>query len=115
MSLEEKIKKIIDTGNSVLTIPVVSEDDSILFISGLDKYLMMLEEIQERLPLEASNVSESLASELFLVHQQITSRSESEKEGILVRMSQLNQRSSILKTYLNQWPARISITGKRTG
>ena len=115
MSLEENIKKIINTGNSVLTIPVVSEDDSILFISGLDKYLAMLDEIQPRLPSEAASVPKSIAEELFDVHKKVTARAEREKEGVLVRMSQLNHRSAILKTYLNQWPSRISITGKRTG
>jgi len=115
MSLEELIKRIINTGNSVLTIPVVSEDDSALFITGLDKYLAMLDEIQKRLPKEAESIPKELAAELLEVHKKVTARSESEKEGVLVKMSQLNQRSTILKTYLNPWPSRISITGKRTG
>ncbi len=115
MTLEETIKKIINTGNSVLTIPVVSEDDSVLFIAGLDKYLSNLDDIQKRLPAEASTVSKELADELFEVHKKVTARAESEKEGVLVKMSQLNQRFTMLKSYTQKWPSRISITGKRTG
>ena len=115
MTLEEIIKKIIDTGNSVLTIPVVSEDDSVLFITGLDKYLGMLDEILKRLPAEASTVPRELSDELFKVHQKVSARAEGEKEGVLIKMTQLHQRATILKSYTNQWPSRISITGKRTG
>jgi hypothetical protein len=115
MTLSEIIKKIIDTGNSVLTIPVVSEDDSELFMVGLDKYLAMLDEIQLRLSGEASTVPKELSDELFKVHQKVSARAEKEKQGVLVKMTQLHQRASILKTYTDQWPSRISITGKRTG
>jgi hypothetical protein len=115
MSLEEKIVKLVNTGNSLLTIPVVSDDDSDLFIVGLDKYLSQLDVIQPLLKDEAKTVSEGLAKELLDVHQKVLEKAEKEKESVLIKMGQINQRANMLKTYLNQFPGRISITGKREG
>ena len=111
----ERLDKLVATGISILTIPVISEDDSDLFVGALDKYLRILESVEEEIKNHPERVSKELGKLIIETHESVTARAEYEKNGVLQRMSELHRRSVMLRTYVNKLPARISITGRRQG
>lgn len=57
----------------------------------------------------------SSLSELKNLHEQLMARVDQAKEGLGGEMQGIHRRSKALKSYVNQYPSRVSITGHRKG
>ena len=56
-----------------------------------------------------------LVEELNALHQQIITKTTVERDAVATEMGQLHKRGQALKAYVDRFPSRISITGKRKG
>jgi len=103
---------VIAKGSELLRIGAIENAE--LFLTGVDEYLLEVGKLEQELK-SAGNVDKSAAERFMKIHGEIISRAELEKSGVLRGLTELHKRSTILKTYLDQGPNRVSITGKREG
>ncbi len=101
--------------------------DAELFVERVDTYLQKLEswqaEIREVNPFAGNSLlSEREKEELRLrieelneKHQLLMTRASSVKDDVGEKMGDLHRRSSGLKKYVDTFPPRITIAGKREG
>ncbi len=101
--------------------------DLVAFVDATEAYLSTLEAWQAEVnargtPLVASVDSEQekeslrqRVKELQEIHQRLLSRAADTKEGVGVQMTELHKRATGMKKYVDTFPARITIAGKRKG
>ena len=116
------IKQLTENAKAVLAIDEVPE-----FLEGVEQYLEAFDVWQKAFtannPLaESSGVGEkeklairAEVNELIKVHLELAQTAEQNKGKILERMGDIRKRSQALKTYIDRYPKRITITGKREG
>ena len=125
MSEEQRIRTLIALAQKALV--AADSIDLTDFVDATETYLSALEQWQAEVnargtPLVATvsgeQEKESLrqrVKELQEVHQILLSRAADTKEGVGVQMSELHKRASGMKKYVDTFPARITIAGKRKG
>jgi hypothetical protein len=109
------LKAVTVKGEDLLASPIGTIEDAEYFIKAIDEYLLEVAALEEVLKSSPGKVDKGDAEKFLAVHGEIISRAELEKKGILKNLTELHRRSGVLRTYLDQGPDRVSITGKREG
>ena len=89
------------------------------FLDSVNDYLSLLENWQTRLkdsPLEGDTIDlKSKLEKLSKLHLEITNHTNFKKESIASDMANLHKKAKAHKQYIDRYPSRITITGKRKG
>lgn len=110
---EKFVTELIAEGERLNAVVFKTWEDAEQFVADLDIYLSKIRELE--LQLNTEKIDPKLGEEFLATHKAITQRAETEKSEILKNITELHKRSNVLRTYLDQLPERISITGKREG
>ena len=91
-------------------------DDTPAFMHSLEGYLSSFDSwekivLQSKLPDDAG-FQEKL-QELYQLHQKMLTVAQEKKDQVLGRLGDIKRRKKALRTYIDRYPSRISITGKR--
>ncbi|MCB0346737.1 MAG: flagellar protein FliT [Bdellovibrionales bacterium] len=121
MVMHEELNALIELARSCGNLPKNADPEDV--ITQIRKYLEIFDDWQQRAgEFDVDSISEaeqaqikSSIEELQRLHSGVTARAESAKGKIADDLSDLHKRNKALKTYLDRYPSRISITGKRKG
>jgi len=88
-----------------------------LYLNAFDAWQKKVEKNSSLLPKEGSELESfrGVVQQLNAVHQTIISQANDEKESVANELGALHKRAQGLKSYVDRFPKRISITGKRKG
>jgi hypothetical protein len=59
--------------------------------------------------------AKEIIQKLFDIHSAVLAAAEGQKETVGAQMGAMHKKSKAIKTYLDPYPGRVSITGKRKG
>ena len=87
------------------------------FLLAVNDYLEKFEQWQAKLSAEEKaepNFKDAL-TELDVIHREVIFKAHAQKDLVGQEISELYKRAKVAKSYSEQGPSRISITGKRKG
>lgn len=100
----------------------VPEGEHDRFIELVDVYLAAFElfvaeatDLRSRIGEEKFSVHKPALEQLYALHQQLQDRSEQARAAVTGELGGLRRRSTILRSYIDTLPDRISIVGKVKG
>lgn len=114
MSEEGRIRELLTQARYVLE----EESDAEEFLARSTPYLDAFDQWQNTFSPEVLSQHPELRRELnqlSAVHQQILDRGRALSTEVLQQIGDTNKRGSVLRTYLDRLPSRVTITGKREG
>lgn len=87
------------------------------FLLAVNDYLEKFEQWQAKLsPQEKENPNfKEALSELDVVHREVIFKAHAQKDLVGQEITELYKRAKVAKSYSEQGPSRISITGRRKG
>ena len=113
---------------SLLATKILSFGDSVSiesFGDHINQYLTTFQEWQvglesneqflESLPHDEKAAFREAVVQLHSLHEQIVTLVSEKKTALLANLAELHKREKALKAYVDRYPARITITGKRKG
>lgn len=115
---DERLESLISLAEKVLECPVEERDS---FIEQVDSYLNALEswrtDIEEKMASQ-SELPPSLRERVELLnsrHQELMRRADFERQALTAEMGEAKKKASALRAYVDRFPQRITIAGKRKG
>ncbi len=120
-AMDEQLDSLIEHAKACRELPGDCDPEEV--ISRIRAYLEDFDSWQKAASeLDASTLSDDEQQQarskielLGQLHAEVSTRAETAKERIAGELSDLHKRNKALKTYLDRYPSRISITGKRKG
>lgn len=115
----KQIKNLIDRASAV--VGAEEADDVELFLKSVTEYLEAFDVWQADLGDTATLSEEERerarpeVEKLNQMHNQVMAITESKKGLVTAEMKNLHKRAGALKKYIDRYPARITIAGKRKG
>jgi uncharacterized protein YjbK len=121
-TLTKTPRKLIETAKGLL---LITKDSSLEeFDVKANKYIESF--TQWQLEFEAGDVLQGVSDydrqeirevliELQEVHNQVIQFANEYREGVLGALSELHKRGKALRAYVDNYPSRITVTGKREG
>lgn len=115
----QEIETLLVHAKAILTIDNDTNFD--LFLEKLETYLHKLEQWQKQteqqeFPVQGLNSPfAKLLEELHNVHSQVVDCANSRKEALREELSGIYKRAQGMKAYIDRFPSRITIAGKRQG
>lgn len=118
------IDSLIRHAEEALAVPETDVDQ---VLGKLDRYLVEFEKWQESLGGKNPLAKDSLLSpetqkklrtqieKLSTLHQQVVTRAETNRQGVHRQIAEIRKRTQALKAYIDRYPSRITIAGKREG
>lgn len=99
------------------------EDDGERFVEAVEGYLGKFEQwrlswdeqAMESLPTKEKDALRAQLAVLKELHQQLMSKIDLGKQGLLDQMSDFGKRAKALRSYIDHYPSRITIAGRRKG
>ena len=98
--------------------------DTPRFIDAVEKYLQHFDAWQSAVagvdapsfvsPADKESFRKLLAG-YAAVHQQVTEKASSSRDEVASKLGDIRKRAHALRSYIDQYPSRITITGKREG
>ena len=90
------------------------------FVASVGEYIRALEDWRAKLAPEGETASLDEASrqaliELNEIHQRVLSRANEMKQELVGEMGEAKKKASAIRAYVDKFPQRITITGKRKG
>jgi len=96
--------------------------DADAFLENVERYLTAFEDWQRSAPAELEGLTEAERDEyrqqvnaLAALHNQVTANALERKGEVLSRIGEIRHRTMALKRYIDRYPSRITIAGKREG
>lgn len=115
------IRSVVEFGQAVVTSEV---EDVQSLVGRLEEYMKAFESLQSLLEGPNGFASKSEAAqkelrpileELSLLHKSVTDWALDRRDAVAHSLTDLQKRSQAVKAYLNRYPTRVSVTGKRQG
>ncbi len=118
-TFQTKIRSLNTFAEKLLAIPVENGEE---FVAGLADYLELFDQLQSDTsakPVKLQPAEQQLAKKsvekLQELHTRVLARSVDMKAEIAKQLGDVFHRSQALRAYVDPYPSRISITGKRQG
>ncbi len=116
-SEKEELEALLTSAKKVL---VLVEESTLEHLEeNLESYLNNFRLWQERFERNEHQIEDtalvSLLEELQLLHQQVVEKVNIKKDDILLALQEIHKRGKAVKAYIDRYPSRITITGKREG
>ena len=123
--MKQALELLIAKADSLLT--SVSDADTGEYLAKLDEYVEAFNKWQEKnqtpqfaesfgaLSEAAKQELKELAEKLNTLHHKIIEMSSSIQDLVTAQLVDLHKREKVLKSYIDQYPSRITIAGKRKG
>ncbi len=118
MQLIEALEELITKGKLILK---SDEPDYDRFTAQVTDYLEGLDSWQTayqsnpNLPDAEQERFAKLVAMLNDLHQQIVTKASAKKDEVASQMGDVYKRAQVLKKYIDRYPSRITITGRRKG
>lgn len=112
--VEFAISEVLECADEVLKIGAAGQSDD--YANALDRYLEKLEgwcSVQREAIGEPKSVDTALVEALAEMHKKITNITLDHCIDIETRINQMGVKAKALRTYIDQFPSRVSITGNR--
>ena len=116
MSEEQNIRALISLAKRAEADEAVGTDP---FVESVGEYIRALEEWRVKLapegqtPLDES--SRQALVELNEIHQRVLTQANEMKQGLVGEMGEAKKKASAIRAYVDRFPQRITIAGKRKG
>lgn len=118
-----QVVRLIDQGKSILSLELGTDLEPLL--ERMESYLSSFQDWQNNfekqrvnlssLSAEQSQALRSHLEELSKIHEDIATRLASNKNDLTEELGDIHKRGKALKAYVDRFPQRITIAGKREG
>lgn len=115
--LISRLSALIEHAREIVAIPA---EELEAFVQQVDVYLETLELWREDVvsktpPSAVADLIRAKVGELQTLHAEVLQRADSAKERVRGEIGDVQRRASVLKSYVDTLPSRISLVGKKEG
>lgn len=113
------ISLLLERAEQAVAVPEGEHDRFIelidLYLEEFERFVARASELRAAIGDERFAVHKPMLEQLFAIHQKLQQRSETARSAVAGELGGLHRRSTILRSYIDTLPARISIVGKVKG